>query len=124
MDQQFTFSEAPPPKAAPRYPDSEALGLILGLRSEAERDGGWRCACCCAMQRNGATLVWIPDGVSIFDPPWSVTEMARQGAFNGSGSGWCLRCARLIGQPWRLLLDWRAVIIIGAFGFVIFQFVR
>jgi hypothetical protein len=39
-------------------------------------------------------MVWVPDIVRAGDPPESVTEAARQSAFNGTWSFWCLNCAR------------------------------
>ena len=32
------------------------------------------------------------------DPVWSTAELARQIAYNGTASGWCLMCARKLGR--------------------------
>ena len=53
----------------------------------------------CSEMKPAGPMVWVNDGVRLRDPGWSVYEAARQGAFNGSGSGWCVRCARKLGKP-------------------------
>lgn len=121
---QFRFEQVPPPEKAPHYEGSEELGLLPFLRAEKERDGGWRCDCCNGKQKSGATLVWVPDGVSLTDSPSAVSEMARAGAFNGSGSGWCLPCARLIGRPQNLLTDHRFLAVAGVLAIFVFLIVR
>lgn len=46
------------------------------------------------MKRRNDIGVVVPDLVSMGDPEWSVVEAARENAFNGSFSTWCLSCAR------------------------------
>lgn len=93
---QVRFEIVPPPAQAPRSDIGETLGLPRGLRPERPR-GQFRCASCEQMQRDPEWIVYVPDGVRIGDPGWSVTESARQNAYNGSGSGWCLTCAQALG---------------------------
>lgn len=85
--------QVPPPAIAPIDQSAEELLLVPGLRAE-RRSSQFRCASCDKMSPNGSWLVWVPDSVRKGDPAWSVSESCRQGAFNGSGSGWCLKCAQ------------------------------
>ena len=87
------FREVPPPKEAPKDDVAEALGIVRGLRVEYT-NRQFRCASCHTMQPGGSAMIWVPDSVQRGDPSWSVTEAARQNAFNGCASGWCLDCAR------------------------------
>lgn len=111
-----SFVPVPPPDAAPVQDLADTLGLAPGLRVE-EDWGQFRCACCKRMQPRGSYLVWVPDGVERGDPAWSVTEECRRSAFNGSGSGWCLGCAKRIGEteidPLPLLLIGVCVAVFG-----------
>jgi hypothetical protein len=103
------FVEVPPPKEAPVFPGSAEAGVLTCLRVRLREDGQWRCAQCRAMQPTGSTLVEVPDSVRLGDPSWSVEEFARTGAYNGSGSGWCVRCARKLGKP--KVLDTRTLVL-------------
>jgi hypothetical protein len=87
------FEEVPPPAQAPVCDTANALGLAVGLRAERANWGQWRCACCHKMQPNESWQVWVPDSVRKHDPIWSVTEAARENAYNGHLSAWCLKCA-------------------------------
>lgn len=90
---EWRMEEVPPPREAPVQNEAEQLGLCRGLRAEKSRFGQWRCSCCHKMQREGDWQVWVPDSVMRGDPEWSVTEAARQNAWNGHLSAWCLKCA-------------------------------
>lgn len=93
-----TAEIVPPPAKIPVQKRAQELGLPDGLRVDSQVRSGWRCDQCDRMQHSGTELVWVPDGVKLSDPIWSVTEIARQNAFNGSWSGWCLSCARKLGH--------------------------
>ncbi len=97
----FQFELVPPPARAPVDEIAETLGLHPGLRVERGiYGGGWRCCHCDIMQKPDAWLVWVPDSVRMGDPGWSVIDAGRRNAYNGSGGGWCLRCAqKLCGSP-------------------------
>lgn len=104
-----SFSPVPPPSVAPVDTFAETLGLCSGLRAEIG-NYQYRCACCDDMQRPGALKVWVPDGITKRDPAWSVTEAAREGAYNGSRSAWCLSCAKSFKTPSRPIADYAAPI--------------
>lgn len=87
------FMEVPPPKVVPVNSEARALGLVHGLRPE-KTPTQFRCAACAGMEAADSIMVWVPDGTRRGDPGWSVSERARQGAYNGGASGWCLNCAR------------------------------
>ena len=78
-----------PPEKACVQPQADALGLCEGLRVDTSH--GFRCSVC-RIYKAGIG-VWVPDGVSRFDAPETVTEICRLTTFNGSGSMWCLDCA-------------------------------
>lgn len=115
------FVQVPPPAKAPVQPLGEVYGLPRGVRLELSH-GQYRCAECGKMQRSGSPLAWVSDGTSSWDPPWSVTENERRNAYNGSGSGWCLHCARCIGRPWLHFWPMPAILagIVGIFIFISF----
>ena len=75
----------------------QSEALAPGLRFE-KTGSAYRCAHCGKMQRADPGLVWVPDGVALGDPAWSVTEQCRRVAYNGDWSGWCLECARKLGR--------------------------
>lgn len=95
---QFSFTEVPPPTVAPVHQIAETLGLCDGLRAERNTHQ-YRCGQCHQMQQNGAWGVWVPDGVRVGDPSWSVTESARRNAYNGTFTTWCLDCALRLSPP-------------------------
>jgi hypothetical protein len=95
---ELRFEQVEPPSTAPLDDNAEDLLLLPGLRAEP-RDRQFRCAACSRMQPTGSWLVWVPDGVRKTDPAWSVTEACRLSAFNGHGSGWCLKCAQSFCRP-------------------------
>lgn len=98
-DGQWVTHEVPPPKTVRVDPEAEALGLVPGLRVEKIYQGGqWRCAQCSKMQPGDAGAVSVPDTVRMGDPGWSVTESVRQNSFNGSGSYWCISCAKKLSR--------------------------
>lgn len=103
------FVEVPPPKVAPVFPGSAEAGVLTCLRVRQREGGQWRCAQCKRMQPDGSTLVEVPDSVRLGDASWSVEEFARTGAYNGSGSGWCVPCARKLGKP--KVLDTRLLVL-------------
>lgn len=115
-DGSFSFVEVPPPEKVPVQPLAQSLGLAAGLTAEINHRGGWRCSNCSNYQRDGAAIVWVPDGVSISDSLFAVSDQARREAFNGHGSGWCLSCARKLGNPMRVMAPW----VIGILLFVAF----
>ncbi|HXU01581.1 MAG TPA: hypothetical protein VN903_11350 [Polyangia bacterium] len=92
----------PPPKVASEDAEAKRLGLARGMRIARNYNRQYRCANCDRFQPRGAVMVWVADGVKIGDPRWAIEENERCHAFNGSGSGWCLKCAqRLSGaRPW------------------------
>lgn len=106
------FVEVPPPVVAPTDQFAETLGLLQGLRAE-KKSYRFRCANCSTMQQSGSWLVWVPDSVMKNDDAEEVIEQCRQSAYNGSGSGWCLPCAKGLGKsPLRvrikhILFGWR-----------------
>ena len=71
--------------------NGESLGLVHGLKAE-KSERGFRCHECRQMQRVGAWLVWVPNGLRKGDPAWAFEEAC---IYTGqmSGSGWCLDCA-------------------------------
>lgn len=87
----------PPPSKSPFDEKANSLGLVRGLRAQKSRDQ-YRCFACSQMQKPDSWLVWVPDAVRLGDPAWSVSEFARQSAFNGTSSGWCLKCAQTLGR--------------------------
>lgn len=93
---EIKFRQVPPPDRAPLHKKGEELGLVRGLRPEVS-DHQFRCAECHRMQPRDSVMVWVPDGIRIGDPAWSVEESCRVSAFNGGSSGWCLKCARQAG---------------------------
>lgn len=92
---KFQMQIVPPPEKAPIQSLAAELGLCNGLQAE-QRDSQSRCSCCAQMMPKGSWLVWVPDSIRRGDPSWAVTEAARENAFNGHWSGWCLDCARLL----------------------------
>ena len=96
---KFTMTEVPPPKEVPVHQIAETIGLLPGLTAHKD-SGGWRCDNCGRMQAGKSVwIVWVPDGVSITDSAENISEACRQSAYNGSGSGWCLKCAKALGHP-------------------------
>lgn len=93
---KLEFRQAPPPRSAIIDENAESLLLIPGLRAEP-RHRHFRCASCYKMRTGW--LVWVPDGISPKDIARDVTEACRLSAFNGSGSGWCLKCAQSFSKP-------------------------
>lgn len=96
---EWKMEQVPPPAEVNEQPTAASLGLVRGLRVE-KNYSQYRCANCSKMQPNGSILVWVSDGIRTSDPGWAITENERAKAYNGSGSGWCLRCAQRLGQPW------------------------
>ena len=94
---QGNFVPVPPPSEAPRHSRGEELGLPRGIR--VEQSSAFRCASCERMQPPGE-MAWMPDSVERRDPEWSVTEAARQNAYNGMLSGWCIGCARKMARAY------------------------
>lgn len=95
---EFKLVPVPPPEVAPEQATAKALGLHRGLKVD-KTSSQWRCCNCHTMQRSGSLLVWVADGVRIGDPEWAVTENERVNAYNGTGSGWCLKCAQRLCAP-------------------------
>ena len=95
------FEVAPPPKEAPVHAESVDHGVHPSLRVETNIFSQWRCHQCSRMQPRDSLLVWVPDGVQLRDPDWSVTEASRTSAYNGHLSGWCMPCARKLGRTRR-----------------------
>ena len=93
------FVEVPPPEEAPTYDNSRTPGIPPFLRVEKRNYGPWRCCQCSRMQPSDSDLVWVPDGLRAGDDLWTVEEMARTNAYNGSGSGWCVPCVRTAFGP-------------------------
>jgi hypothetical protein len=87
------WSPVPPPETIAADPNAERLGLPRGLEAVTSHDQ-YRCYNCRKMQPRGSVVVYVPDSVLEGDPAWSVTEAARLNAYNGSGSGWCVKCAQ------------------------------
>ena len=82
----------------PSEDDSPPVGLCPGLNAERSRHGSWRCSACMKMQRAGSWQVMVPDSVLPGDPGWSVTDAAKANRYNGTFSGWCVKCAPK--EPW------------------------
>lgn len=94
-----TMREVPPPDVVPIDATAEALGLCRGIKVE-KSSSQFRCSNCNKMQPGGSLFAWVADGVKIGDYRWSIEENERLNAYNGHGSGWCLRCVqRLCGAP-------------------------
>lgn len=92
------LERVPPPDKAPVHQVAETLGLCDGLRVE-RKQRQYRCGCCYRMQQPGSWQVWVPDGTQLGDPAWSVTERAREFAYNGEWTAWCLQCALKLSPP-------------------------
>jgi hypothetical protein len=95
----MTFERVPPPPEVAEQPEAKRLGLIRGLRAEKADRGPYRCAECHGWIRDGETTVLVPDSVNMGTPPDIITEMCRRNAYNGTGSFWCLPCAKRLGAP-------------------------
>lgn len=100
---KLEMREVPPPQVVPIDQISETLGLLPGLRAE-KSDGGWRCDHCNGYQRERGWLVWVPDNIRSTDSAADISDQCRRSAYNGCGSGWCLKCALALGKPIQLLL--------------------
>jgi hypothetical protein len=81
-----------PPDHAPVHEIAETLGVVDGPRAERS-DSQYRCTTCSKMQLKGSWMIWVPDGVQEGDCEESIIEAARENAYNGMFSGWCLKCA-------------------------------
>lgn len=90
------FVPVPPPSQAPVQTKAQELGLCQGLRVDST-DSGFSCNACDRMQPAGIQ-VWVPDLVQEGDSAEAVTEECRKAAYNGEWSGWCLKCAKKLGQ--------------------------
>jgi hypothetical protein len=97
---KFDLVEVPPPKEVPVDQISETLGLLPGLKAE-KSEGGWRCAHCSCWQKDKGWMVWVPDSVRASDSAEAISDQCRRNAYNGCGSGWCLKCALALGKPIR-----------------------
>lgn len=95
---RFEMVPVPPPTRTPVHDIGETLGLCRGIRAE-RRHSQYRCESCNKMQPAGSWMAWVPDGMRRSDPVWSFEEAARQNAYNGSMSGWCLKCAPKASRP-------------------------
>lgn len=93
---EFGFVQVPPPLETPVQNEARALGLVDGLRVDNAL-GSYRCSNCGRMDKSGK-LVWVPDSVKRVDSAEDIKELCRLSAYNGSGSGWCLSCAKKLGK--------------------------
>lgn len=98
---KLEFVEVPPPKVVPVDQFSETMGLLPGLKAEKGHEG-YRCANCGVYQK-GPWMVWVPDSVRPSDSAEAISDQCRRNAYNGCGSGWCLKCAKALGKPVRSL---------------------
>jgi len=89
----YRMEEVPPPMSAPVYARSAALGILSCLKAEESRYQ-YRCGCCNKMQPVRSYIVQVPDFVRSGDPEWSVIEACRINAYNGTSTGWCIKCAK------------------------------
>lgn len=92
MIDRFVQYNPPPPEKVPVDELASILGLVDGLRVQVS-DHQWRCGNCSNMQPKESLQVWVPDGVRVDDPSWSVEEVCRQSIWNGHSTAWCQICA-------------------------------
>jgi hypothetical protein len=92
----MSFDLVSPPDKVPVDELAKSYGLVDGLKCEVSRSS-YRCAECSEMQRAESLEVWVPDGILLGDPAWSVSEKAREMAYNGNFSAWCMECAQKLG---------------------------
>lgn len=90
---QFTMVPVPPPQSPPIQDLADELMLLPGLRA-VEKSKPFGCSCCHGLKTGH--MVWVPDGIRKGDDPALVTEICRIAAYNGSWSGWCLKCAQAL----------------------------
>ena len=102
------FVEVPPPAKAPIEKSAGKYNLLPSLKAETS-DHQFRCDNCNRMQPLGSVMVWVPDGTMPWDPDWSVTERCRLNAYNGNASGWCLNCAKKLGNKGIIPKFWAAI---------------
>ena len=88
----------PPPERTPTNQIGETLGLLPGLRPERQRGTSWRCSCCREWRKSGDWIVWVPDWTTLDMPLDVVQERIRANFYNGGSSGWCLSCAKQLGE--------------------------
>lgn len=99
------FVPVPPPKVAPIHPESVALGIPGYFSVDKSGHAGARCCVCRGAFAAEDALVWVPDSLTWdmqFHPKKAkerAEEAARQGAYNGGGSGVCVQCVKSVFSP-------------------------
>ena len=105
MENRFTLVQAEPPTNPIIQAEAEILGLLPGLRAEYH-NRAFRCASCSSM-KDPSWGAWVSDSVKKSDSREEIILWTRANAFNGTGSFWCLGCARSLGKPFlkKVFLD-------------------
>lgn len=98
------FVPVDPPAETPFYAKSAKLGVCSALRVDFYRSP-FSCGGCNAMQPAHSWMVWVPDAVRPGDSIESVMLKAQRTQYNGTETGWCLKCAPKLETDWEARRD-------------------
>lgn len=98
------FEAVPAPDSLPYYEKSAKLGVFSALKVDFSRTP-FRCGGCNFMQPAHSWMAWVPDAVRAGDPIGLVLSVVQREQYNGTVTGWCIKCAPKLEANWEARRD-------------------